>query len=228
MKKWSGWLLVAGCVLVIGGAYVSTHRRVPVASVAPAAVAPAAEEPTPGPEASYAEARDAQQMVTITGPLADYMARQAPGKAEVVQPVSRKSTDADHVGGESLVDTSRPILHKTFEVATAANLPFEIPAHASSAKLRGTYQTFVKQGGVQSNDVVADVDFSLFNEQQYHDFLAGRPADTLLSADGAQNQEVNFSLPPTIDRPVKYYLVFRNNSRGGGKKFVQADFRVDF
>jgi len=66
------------------------------------------------------------------------------------------------------------------------------------------------------------------NQQQYTDLLNKRPADALFSAEGAHDQEVNFTLPPTIDKPVKYYLVFENGSAGAAKVAVQADFRVDY
>jgi hypothetical protein len=39
---------------------------------------------------------------------------------------------------------------------------------------------------------------------------------------------VSFGLPATLDRPVQYYLVFRNSSSSAAKKVVQADFQVDF
>jgi hypothetical protein len=31
-----------------------------------------------------------------------------------------------------------------------------------------------------------------------------------------------------MDKPVQYYLVFRNSSASAAKKVVQADFQVDF
>jgi hypothetical protein len=35
-------------------------------------------------------------------------------------------------------------------------------------------------------------------------------------------------LPPTINQPAKYYLVFRNSAHETGEKLVQADFHIDF
>ena len=117
-------------------------------------------------------------------------------------------------------------MRKTFGVATIVDVPFELPAHASTPQLRGTYRSFLLDA--ESGDATADVEFLLLNQRQYGDFLNGRPAEALFSADGAHDQEVNTSMPPTLDQPGKYYLVFRNNSSGGEKKVVQADFRVDF
>lgn len=235
MKRWLVWLTVC-CALGFFGTYAWTHRRTPVIYVPATPVAE--QEQQPGPETSYAEAREAQQMVTITGPLADYVLHRNTDTVETVQPVSRKATTDHLAGGPSPVGTSTPILCKTFAVAAEANLPFEIPAHASSPQLRGTYRSFIgqsglghngiRQGGVQSSDEDADVELSLFNERQYADFLNGRPAEALFSAEAAHDQEVNFTMPPTFGQPAKYYLVFNNGSHGAGKKFVQADFRVDF
>jgi hypothetical protein len=166
-------------------------------------------------------------MVTISGPLADYMTRQQPHSVErTPQPVSRKPTAADLVG-DSPVGTSTPILHKTFTVAKAANLPFEIPAHAANPKLHGSYHALILQSGTASPDGT-QVEFLLLNEQQYADVLNQRPADALFSADGAHDQEINVSMPPTLTDPMKYFLVFRNSSQSGKAVAVQADFRVDF
>jgi hypothetical protein len=72
------------------------------------------------------------------------------------------------------------------------------------------------------------VEFLLLNETQYDAFLTGHPSDALFPADESHYQEVNVSIPPTFGQPAKYYLVFRNNAGGKAKKFVQADFRIDF
>jgi hypothetical protein len=218
MKRLLGWL-VASFVLLFIGSYAWNHR--PHGAAAPVA------EQSAAPEGTYAEVQEAQKTVTVTGPLADYMARMKPGNVETLQPTVYKATPSDHVGG-SAVGTSNEILHQTFGVAGVVSLLFEVPAHAATPHLRGTYRSFVKQSGTESRDATADVEFLLLNEPQYGDFLAGRASEAVFSAEDAHDQEVNTGLPPTINKPAKYYLVFRNNSHGAGKKFVQADFRVDF
>jgi len=222
--------LTACCALVFGVVYGRTHRNVPLADV-PLVPAASTDQPAPPPEISYSEAREAQQMVTITGPLADYLLNHKQEQGETVRFVSHHATPIDHqyvAAAESPVGTSNPILKKTFEVAAAVNLPFELPAHASTPQLHGTYRSFFPANSGQSSDAEANVEFSLFNEKQYADFMSGHPAEAMLSADGAHDQEVNFSLPPTFGEPAKYYLVFNNSSRHEGKKLVHADFRVDF
>jgi hypothetical protein len=221
MNKWMAWL-AAGLVLALGGSYAWTHRRharvvdLPTLSVTP----PAGDAPP-----SYEEARQAQQLVTVAGPLADYMTDRKPERVETLQTSAYRPTATDRVG-ESPVGTSRDILHKTFSVAGVVNLPFELPAHAANPQLRGSYRSFVGQTG---NPAGADarVEFLVFNQQQYVDFLNGRPDGALFSAEDAHAQDVNFSMPPTFNEPAKYYLVFRN-SGSAGKKTVEADFRIDF
>lgn len=221
MNKWLVWL-AALCIPVLAGSYAWTHRHhVPLV---PAQIPVA--NPAPETRAAYAEEEQAQQMITVTGPLADYMTQRKPEKVETLQATSYKPTAADHVG-DSPVGTSSALLHKTFGVASVVDLPFELPAHAANPQLRGTYRSFAQQARNVAADAEAKVEFLVLSQQQYDDFLNGRPGDALFSADGAHDQDVNFSMPPTFGQPAKYYLVFRN-SGGGGKKMVEADFRVDF
>jgi len=223
MKLWLGWL-VASVVFVLVASYAWTHRhRVAV---------PETDFKQSQTQAMYEEAQEAQKTVTITGPMADYMAREQGSQTESTGRIETKSasqtlTTVEPVG-DSPVGTSKPILHKTFRVAGVADLPFEIPAHASTPQLHGTYRSFLEQGGAQSSDSGADVEFLLMNEKQFGDLLSGRPGEAMFSAEDAHAQEVNFSIPPTFGQSAKYYLVFRNNSAGKGRKYVQADFRVDF
>jgi hypothetical protein len=224
MKQGINWL-VAACVLAFVAAFAWTHRQHP----APAGPTPAQQEAQT--DATYAEVHEAQNAVTVAGPLANYMAREGQPKVETLQPISQKATAFDHVGG-SVVGTGGPILHQTFAVASIVNVPFEVPAHAASPQLRGTYRSFVKPAGgkpgeTESSDA-ANVEFLVLNELQYAEFLSGHDSEAIFSADDAHDQEVNTGLPPTINQPAKYYLVFRNSSPKAAKKTVQADFRIDF
>jgi hypothetical protein len=224
MKNWMVWL-VGSCFLALVGSFAWTHRHTLATDSATAA--------SDGQQ-TYAEEEQAHQIVTVAGPMADYMQRQKPGNVETVQSTSYQPSAAERVGA-SPVGTSSALLHKTFNLANIVDVPFELPAHASSPQLHGTYKSFLQHSGVQPaqfSDAAADVEFLLLNEKQYADFLSGRPADALFSADASHDQEVNFTMPPTLNQPVKYYLVFRNASAGTekatAKKFVQADFRLDF
>jgi hypothetical protein len=221
-------VMTSACVLMLIGSFTWIQRS---SVTVPAVTLPVAETQPTETHVEYAEEAQARDMVTITGPLADYMARRQPRTAattetEPLQRAERKMTASDLVA-DSPIGTSNPILHKTFSVAKAANLPFEIPAHATNPQLRGTYSSFLQHAETTSSDE-ADVELLLLNERQYSDFLNQRPSDALFSAEGAHDQEVNVSMPPTFDHAVKYYLVFRNGATGAGRVAVQADFRVDF
>jgi hypothetical protein len=154
------------------------------------------------------------------------MQHQGAAQDETVQAPIWKPTEADHVGG-SVVGTSNKVLHQTFIVAGTVDLPFEVPAHAYNAKFRGTFRSFIQAGGALTTEP-GDVDFLLMTEQQYSDLLAGHPGDALFSADATHDQEVNANLPPTLDQPKKYHVIFRNVSPKTGKKVVQAEFQLDF
>jgi len=167
-----------------------------------------------------------QKMVTMAGPLAEWMQ-----DGNAAKPVSNerrigKPHPNDHIA-PSPVGSSSAVVHKTFAISNAVNFSFEIPAHAVNAQLRGNYRSFAAQLKVQASDETADVAFLLMNEEQYATFIKGGSPDTLLNLDPSHDQDVNFDLPASRDLPVKYYLVFRNDPREG-KKIVQADFKVAF
>ena len=211
-------LLVVLSVIVAGGVFAFNRmRQVPL-------VAPAVPPKTSDNKPTYTEARQAAQAVKMVGPLADYMGKEdgtKPAGDQAVETVTWVPTPSDHVGG-SVVGSTIPILHKTFGVRSAVQIAFQVPAHAASPRLRGTYST----RPVADGD--AAVEFLVLNESQYTDFLKRRSGDTTFSAEEAPAGEVNASLPPTINQPARYHLVFRNNSRHGAQKVVQADFRMEF
>ena len=80
----------------------------------------------------------------------------------------------------------------------------------------------------ESNASKSDIEFLVVTDEEYRNLLGGKPSDAIFSADAAHDQEVNVNLPPTLDKPVTYHLVFRNDVRGAQKKVVQADFRIDY
>lgn len=239
MNRLLGWM-VTSFILILISSFMWTHReRVADAVAVPAA--PVVPQGTPTDQ-TYDEVRDAQKAVNLAGPLANYMARQKPSDIETLDPIKaaqpaqpvQTAAPAMHRTGasprvaDSPVGTSRDLLHQMFGVAKVVQLAFEVPANASNPQLRGTYQSFVKHGGALSSEAEADVEFLVLNAKQYDDFLSGRPGEAVFSAEDSHSQEVNSSLPPTLDEPAKYYLIFRNNSRTPGKKMVQADFHIDF
>ncbi len=133
----------------------------------------------------------------------------------------------DRVGDRPTV-SSENILQKTFILSTTEAFPFEVPAHVAVPHLHGNYKSYVTKLGVQSNEHGADVDFFVFNEDQYSDFTAGTAGNAVFTSDPSNDQAVDVSLPPSLNESKKYYLVFRNTAGGAAKKTVQADLTVDF
>jgi hypothetical protein len=113
-------------------------------------------------------------------------------------------------------------LHQSFSVDKYQAFSFEVPPSTVTPKLRGTFQSSVKRSGV--SDEAAEVELMVMTSEQYSDFIHGRHADSTYAIDPASHQEVQYSLPPTQADAIKYFLVFRNDSRG--PKTVKADFEV--
>lgn len=175
---------------------------------------------------TYPEGQPADEPVKVVGPLANFMSQKDSDDVETIQANFYQPTASDHVGG-SVVGTSNNVLHQTFTVAKTVDLPFEVPAHAYSPQLHGSFRSFIQAGGAPTT-APGDVEFLLLNDQQYADLLAGHPGDAMFSADAAHDQEVNANLPPTLNNPVKYHLIFRNAEPKTGKRVVKAEFQIDF
>jgi hypothetical protein len=175
---------------------------------------------------TYAEQQDANQSVTVVGPLARMMGHKESDSVETIETRFYQPTASDHVGG-SVVGTSNKVLHQTFAVAGTVDLPFEVPAHAYSAQLHGSFRSFIQAGGAPTTEP-GDVEFLLLNDQQFASLLQGHPEDAVVSSDAAHDQVVNANLPPTLDKPAKYHLIFRNPSPKTGKRVVKAEFQIDF
>jgi hypothetical protein len=176
--------------------------------------------------------KNPRKAMAVDGPLARWMKDANPGGK-----LDDNSDDAtehrppwkahanDHIA-PSPAGTSGVVLHKTFSVARGISFPFTIPPHAATPQLRGTFQSSLPIGG-NNSDESPDIAFLLLNQQQYDGFLHGHLGDSLIAVDSSHNQDVNFGLPSSLNQPVTYYLVFRNNPRYP-KKTVQADFKIDF
>ncbi len=216
-------LITSSLVLLVIACYAWMHVR-HTADSAELQAGPIVDQAKQAEE-TYEEAQDAHQSVTFAGPLATYFSKKGPVPVEKVQAVAYKPTASDHVGG-SVVGTSLLILKDKFHVSAIADLPFEVPAHASTPQLHGTFLSFLQVSGKPTSDTNADVEFRLLSDQEFSNFLNAKPSEALFAADATHNEEVNTSLPPTLNKPATYHLVFLNDSRT--RKVVQADFRIDF
>jgi hypothetical protein len=218
MRSLFGLLLVA-FVFIMGGLYA--YRRMQQVPLVAPAVPPKSSEKT----VSYAEAKQAAQAVKMVGPLAEYMANQegpTPAVKEV-ETVTWIPTASDHVGG-SVVGSTAPILRKSFTVRSAVQIAFQVPAHAASPRLRGTFQSSAIPGAGAD----APVEVLVLSDDQYSEFVDRRAGDAIFIAEDAPAADINARLPPTLNQPARYHLIFRNNSPAESKKFVKADFRMEF
>jgi hypothetical protein len=205
--------------------FMQSKPRTGVPSQEIAAQSPDAQPPAA--EATPGAPPDTSQYVSVKGPLANWMDRVNPGH-KTPEPVSPPVPHlSDHVAS-SPVGTSSAIVHKTFAITSAAKFAFEVPPHAASPQLNGSYRSFTQPAGSQASDDSANVDLLLMNAEQYADFAGGHSSDVVYSVDSSHEQDIAFVLPATFDKPVQYYLVFRNSAGHAGKKVVQADFRMDF
>jgi len=217
MHRVVAWMLV-GVALVAGCTYYQKHssqlKAWTTGRPQDSETEPAAPDPVP--------------TTTIVSPLEALMDKASTPQTSEEEPRRPwKAHPSDHIA-PSPVGTSTVVVHKTFAITSNAKFLFEVPPHAVSPQFHGTYHSFAKVSGVQSSDENGDVDLLLMNDQQYADFLHGNVADVVYSIDSSHDQDVSFGLPATMDRPVQYYLVFRNSSSSPGKKVIQADFQVDF
>ena len=221
-------LLVSTLILVVLVVFTWFHIK-RSAEGAEIKAAPLIEQARRAQQAS-SDPQNSQPGVTLAGPLAQYVAKQesskTDSKADNIETITYTPVASDHVGG-SVVGTSITVLKDKFRLAAVVDVPFDVPAHASMPQLHGTFRSFIQPNGKPSSDTQADVDFRLMNEEEFSQFVTGQPGDALFSADATHDQEVNASLPPTLNKPAKYHLVFVNASRAT-KKVIQPDFRIDF
>lgn len=68
----------------------------------------------------------------------------------------------------------------------------------------------------------------LLNEQEFNDFLQGKPGSMTYQSNPAHDQTVDWHVPITYEQPEQYHLVFSNPDGGPKTKFVKADFTVSF
>lgn len=217
-------LLVSTLILLFLGVFTWMHMK-RVADGAGIKAAPLIEQVRKAQQASSGT-QDSQPGVALAGPLAQYMGKADSAKSDQIETITYIPVASDHVGG-SVVGTSLTVLKEKFRVGGAVDVPFEVPAHASMPQLHGTFRSFIQPNGKPSSDTAADVEFQLLNEPEFSHFVGGLPTEAVFSADKTHDQEVNVTLPPTLNKPAKYHLVFVNASRAT-KKVVQPDFRIDF
>lgn len=216
-------LLVSTLILIVLACFTWAHLRHTVDSTSIHA-APILEKAKQA-QIAYSGTQDAEPSVSYVGALPTYMSKQGPVAVEEVKAAEYKPTASDHVEG-SIGGTTMPILHDKFQVTVIVDLVFQVPAHAAMPQLHGTFRSFVPASAKPTGDTDADVEFHLLNNQEYSNFLNAEPSEALFSAEATHDEGINVSLPPTLNKPATYHMVFLNESRK--KKVIEADFRLEF
>ncbi len=156
-------------------------------------------------------------------PLAGWLQAILP-HAKAVAPAPLPESERAEVSSPE--GTSTTVVNKTFAISKTTEFSFDVPPHAANPSLRGTYESFA--GSDKVSDENADVELLVLNQSQYEELRQGEPSNVVFSAAAAHDQDVNFTLPGTMESPVKYYLVFRSAPGGDKRKIVKANFHVDF
>jgi hypothetical protein len=124
---------------------------------------------------------------------------------------------------------SKHFLHKVFSVSNHAQFIFFVPPRQGNTMLRGSFRSFTKRNDPDStSDRTAAVDLLLLNDQEFNEFLHGRPQTVTYELDSANNQKVDWRVPTTYTESQTYHLVFSNPDGGTKARFVEADFTVSF
>jgi len=121
------------------------------------------------------------------------------------------------------------VVHGVFSLSKYEQFAIVVPPHQSFPRLHGDFRSFTKRRDPDSSsDQTADVSLMLLNEQEFNDFLQGRPGGTTYELTPAHDQTVDWQVPHTLDQSQQYHLVFSNSGGGPKTKFVKADFTISF
>jgi hypothetical protein len=219
MNKRLAWSLTSVLPLLLLGYWEQkslTVRRPVVAKVANLA---SAKQPQ---KVEAAPPEDLGDLVTATGPLIVWTRDGQEHEAAAQAAVSHEAQSTSH-GVGALAEKPANSLHEVFPISDRASFAFVIPPHQVNPKLHGHFRSFIKGiHSVSQSDKTAAVDLMVFNQQEFDDFVHGRPGGATYELDSAQNQTVDFVLPTTGDQPGAYHLVFLNPTRT--PRMVEADF----
>ena len=213
----SAWLLVIALSLPVCSC---SRKESPQATLRPSDDPPQAAQPE-DQEIKAATPEDPGPTATVIIPF-EVLKKQTRTKPQVTPPQDPLPIDHPvHIEPQE----AKHFLHKTFAVSNHAQFTFRVPPHQGNARLRGTVRSFTKRGDPDSSsDRTTAVDLLLLNEQEFSEFLHGRPQSVTYELDSANNQSVDWRVPTTYADAQTYHLVFSNST--SGTKFVEADFTV--
>jgi hypothetical protein len=133
----------------------------------------------------------------------------------------------DRTNYVSAVDASAPnhFLHRRFLVETYQFFEFVVPQHALHPEVQGTILSVATR---QNPDGGLSVELLLMNDQEFARFVNHRPVIAMLSSHPSSGDEICWKLKAPAGNPQRYYLVFRNSSKGHRPSMVDADFTASF
>ena len=121
------------------------------------------------------------------------------------------------------------VTHGVSKLDKFQKFPFDVPAHALTPRLQGSFSSFVQgNGGARISDESADVELLVMTEDQYDAFTHHRSAESLYAIDPSHDHGVSIALPATQETGAHYYAVFRRSVDGKTPIWVNADLSVEF
>lgn len=177
-----------------------------------------------GPEIKAATPEEPGPVATVASPMTTLTKRLAGEQEGADEP--QVMSAADHVDAMALPPPNR-FLHKQFTVTSYSEFVFTVPPHTVHPTLRGNFRAFTQDAPESTTAKPAVIDLMVMNEEEFGEFVRGRPADFVYEADSSSNQTVKYTIPHTLDRAQTYHVVFRN-PREPHATVVEADFTISF
>jgi hypothetical protein len=168
------------------------------------------------------EAAKLQAYGVLTNPAlaqAEDAAPSAESNTAAAAPVSARNRYIEPVN-RTPASGPNHFLHQRFSLRSYQGFAFEVPAHAIHPMLHGGFKS---SAGGQN----ADIELLLLNQQEFDEFIHGRPGSATFTAEASDGGEVDWSLRSSVAEALKYYLVFRNPAARPRTTLVDANFTVN-
>lgn len=121
------------------------------------------------------------------------------------------------------------VTHGLSKLEKSQKFPFDVPPHALTPRLQGSFTSFVQgAGGARINDESADVELMVMSDDQYDAFSNHRSAESLYAIEPSHDHGVSIALPATQGTGAHYYVVFRRTTDGKSPIWVNIDLSVEF
>jgi hypothetical protein len=217
---WPVLILVLFLVALEDGYWIRRFRKqvsrpVPAVKKLEEAISP----PVPNPDITPEEIAQ----LRLIGPLANWM-KEEEARQQVATPRPYQPHKQDRILPFAS-PAPKSILHKTFLVREYATFEIYIPAGIVEACLSGSYESFTRLGEKREP---AEVQVSLLDEKEVHDFLKGKPGAATYATNPSSEHSIKWALNTNYKQPKKYYLVFSNPGAGFRTRWVKADFTTRF